>query len=1173
MADSSALPELPTLATVKVRKLEDKVVRDDTWMDRQRKNSQAYDYLCHIGEAKEWIEACVKFELAPIEKLDEELRNGIILAYLAKFFQPTVVKRIFEDKKLQYRHSDNINYFFTAVKNEGLPEVFWFELTDLYDKKNIPKVIYCIHALSHFLAKKGKSPIMKNLVGTLEFTDDVLSKTAQGLEDMAVQMPAFGNLQSDLAKEMKEPEETEEEKNARLAREANLERERLEKEAKDRRDQYLKDNEDQIVLAQSIARQHLQRTKYLKDLEKHKQQTQAAIKIQATVRGYQQKKEYRDRLDGLKANEKLFEKIQARYKGKLQRRKYVETQTYYRSILPQVVKLQAWWRGVHARKRYLALRLNAGGADVSLVRQYIYLLDTRDTELEEEKMLEELRRTVLQKIRENLASEAELNDLDAKVALLVKNRISLEEVGHFKSKDMRAALAKSQQALDKDAGVFTLRGNDKSTRETRKKYEQLFYLLQTEPRYLATLMFTLNKSQGGNSTKFLEQVILSIFGYAQNNREEYLFIKLIESCIKIELSEVSKVDEVVRENPLFIKLVLQYTRGAKEREFLRGLLRPLLEGVLQNNELDLDTDPISIYRSKLREEENRTGEKSSRSHDVTAEVASADPEVKETQFANFAKLQTITNTFLQAIAKSSQKMPFGIRYIAMKMKEDMKKKFNQPEHEKDINLMIGNLLYYRYINPVIVAPEAFDVIESVVSLTQRKNLAEIAKTLHQISVSKQSTINQDGSFTSHVSTYLQNASKQFSNFLREATNVITAEEYFDMDEFLETSKQKKHTIYITPDEICQVHRGLVDNLQQLPNLPNDSLRVVLNELGGVPAAGVAAKGPGSEIALNLSNRFAKTIDDDHTKKLMVETKRMIQIIIQFAHGRSLLDILESPATTEQETAFAQFVEKEETSRSNHELDKDQSPSSGSIMELNLSSPLSPSSGAVYKTSENQPMKFSQLKIKALENMAKLEIEGKASKSNHYQSMLDSIVEDVLTKQRRRDQRKREFASLRKTLGNLEEKSTYLNDSMKSYHDYLDSCMAQLTNKKGKVKKPMFLSTQYFHIQDLKKHGKVPKFGSFKFTGAKLYEKGVLLSVEGHSPKQFALLTLTISSDEAGVFNCQVSFLGAKATEMETLRLEDLLQQQYNKVDIITLFDIAKVNLNLLIFLINKKFYA
>jgi Ras GTPase-activating-like protein IQGAP2/3 len=73
--------------------------------------------------------------------------------------------------------------------------------------------------------------------------------------------------------------------------------------------------------------------------------------------------------------------------------------------------------------------------------------------------------------------------------------------------------------------------------------------------------------------------------------------------------------------------------------------------------------------------------------------------------------------------------------------------------------------------------------------------------------------------------------------------------------------------------------------------------------------------------------------------------------------------------------------------------------------------------------------------------------------------------------------------------------------------------------------------------------------------------------------RFPLINLTISSDETGVFNMEVTLLGASVASKEELRLEDLLARQYNKQDVITLFDTAKVNLNLLIFLINKKFYA
>ena len=156
------------------------------------------------------MEACLKHQISRTEDLDEDLRNGINLAQLARLYQPQCVKKIFEDKsKLQFRHSDNINFFFAAVKAEGLPEVFLFELTDLYEKKNIPKVIYCIHAYSYLLAKKGKAPNIKNLVGKLEFSEEALGNAAKGLGDQDV--PDFGNISKDLDKEMNQ--ESEEDRN------------------------------------------------------------------------------------------------------------------------------------------------------------------------------------------------------------------------------------------------------------------------------------------------------------------------------------------------------------------------------------------------------------------------------------------------------------------------------------------------------------------------------------------------------------------------------------------------------------------------------------------------------------------------------------------------------------------------------------------------------------------------------------------------------------------------------------------------------------------------------------------------------------------------------------------------------------------------------------------------
>lgn len=68
-------------------------------------------------------------------------------------------------------------------------------------------------------------------------------------------------------------------------------------------------------------------------------------------------------------------------------------------------------------------------------------------------------------------------------------------------------------------------------------------------------------------------------------------------------------------------------------------------------------------------------------------------------------------------------MPFGIRYIAMVLRDVTREKFKGQEEE--VTRSLGNLLYYRYLNPAIVSPETFDIAEGTISQTQRKNLSEV----------------------------------------------------------------------------------------------------------------------------------------------------------------------------------------------------------------------------------------------------------------------------------------------------------------------------------------------------------------------------------------------------------------------------------------------------------------
>lgn len=154
------------------------------------------------------------------------------------------------------------------------------------------------------------------------------------------------------------------------------------------------------------------------------------------------------------------------------------------------------------------------------MQAFIHLLDDSDKDFTEELELETIRQRVIKQIRDNTSQEAALNDLDIKIALLVKNRITLDEV--VRSTKKKAAVA-SDDAVHSSALV--LKALDKDSRNKLECYQQMFYLLQTEPRYLTHLIIQTKRAK---LSGFVETMILTLFGYAQNNREEYLLLKLFK---------------------------------------------------------------------------------------------------------------------------------------------------------------------------------------------------------------------------------------------------------------------------------------------------------------------------------------------------------------------------------------------------------------------------------------------------------------------------------------------------------------------------------------------------------------------------------------------------------------------------------------------------------------------
>lgn len=122
--------------------------------------------------------------------------------------------------------------------------------------------------------------------------------------------------------------------------------------------------------------------------------------------------------------------------------------------------------------------------------------------------------------------EQELDMMDVKIGLLVKNRITLQDVlmQHKKLKKYKEDIEQNQTNQIKQLS--------KENHLKMELYQNLFYLLQTNPVYLAKLLYVLPIT---NTSKFIETVVLQLFNYAANSREEYLLLKLFNASLQLEI--------------------------------------------------------------------------------------------------------------------------------------------------------------------------------------------------------------------------------------------------------------------------------------------------------------------------------------------------------------------------------------------------------------------------------------------------------------------------------------------------------------------------------------------------------------------------------------------------------------------------------------------------------------
>uniref|UniRef100_A0A663DU29 IQ motif containing GTPase activating protein 3 n=1 Tax=Aquila chrysaetos chrysaetos TaxID=223781 RepID=A0A663DU29_AQUCH len=828
-----------------------------------------------------------------------------------------------------------------------------------------------------------------------------------------------------------------------------------------------------VVRLQARLRGFLVRREFAAQQHVLREQWPAAIRIQACWRGYKQHRAYLERLRYLQANADAVIKVWKTLPSPFA----PSTEAAGREIR----QLDQDTAGQHVRGwGELGLGENIF-PPLSIVRRFIHLLEQSQQDFWEELEVLRLQEEVVKRIRASRQLESDLDLMDIKIGLLVKNRITLQEVvSHCKklTKKNKEQLSE-MMSIDKQKGLKSL---SKEKRQKLEAYQHLFYLLQTQPVYLARLIFQMPQNK---STKFMESVIFTLYNYASNPREAYLLLQLFKAALQEEIrSKVDHVHDILTGNATVIRMVVSFYRNTRGQNALRQILGGPVQEVLQDKTLSIHTNPVDIYKAWINQTESQSGQKSKLPYEVSPEQALSHPEVQRQLDISICNLLAMTDKFISAITSSVDKIPYGMRYMAKILRTSLAEKFPKASVE-EIDKIVGNLLYYRFMNPAVVAPDGFDIVDISAGMTlhpdHRRSLGSIAKVLQHAAAHK--AFDGENAHLCGVNQYLEDTHNKFRRFISAACCVPEPEERFNVDEYLDMVAVAKPVIYITVGELINTHKLLLEHQDTIAPHHGDPLHELLEDLDDSGAY------------------HPRWQEEDGDGDALLEASHDLLM-----HRRALRDA-QTPAKLKRNRSLA----------------------------------------------ANSQLSMEEKKRKIICNLRCLESLGLVDSAHQYQELINELAKDIRNQRCYRQHRKGELLKLRQTLQGLNAKTLFYEEQIDYYNQYIKTCLDNLAASN-------------------KISGKNKKLQSLHYTAAWLFEKGVLLEIEDLPLSQFRNVIFDIiPCEESGRFQVKAKFMGIDMERFQ-LHYQDLLQLQYEGVAVMKMFDKAKVNVNLLIFLLNKKFF-
>jgi Ras GTPase-activating-like protein IQGAP2/3 len=595
-----------------------------------------------------------------------------------------------------------------------------------------------------------------------------------------------------------------------------------------------------------------------------------------------------------------------------------------------------------------------------------------------------------------------------------------------------------------------------------------------------------------------------------------------QSVLTYQFDNTPDYSSLLRANTPVSRMMTTYTRRGPGQSYLKVVLQDSINSLIELKDLDLEINPLKVYEKMVAEMEIQGTLPDDLPRAVTAEQATENERVQQIIAPRVSMLMEIANNFLTTIITGLDETPYGIRWICKQIRSLSRRKY--PEAlDQTICTLIGGFFFLRFINPAIVTPRSYMLIDATPAENPKRTLTYIAKMLQNLA-NKPSYAKEP--YMAKLQPFVHQNKDRINKFLLDLCEVQDFYETLELDNYVALSK-KDLELSITLNEVYATHSllerhsaELVGSVKSRPQVANtdypqakdDSshLGVILSELGPAPAQ--LPRKENRAINLPLFSKWETPLDD----------------------FTAALDI------TQEEIFFME-------AKSTFVMILRSLPPGSSIMRRPLRLDKIAEAAATTKNDSIMVKKG----IRSMELLSQLQDLGVIDKDEHFGLLRDEVEQELVHLGSMKEKVIEETRKLEEVFRTIRDHNLYLVGQLETYKSYLHNVRSQSEGKTRKQQKHQVLGPYKFTHQQLEKEGVIQKSNVPENRRANIY--------------------FNFTSPLPGTFVISLHYKGRNRGLLELdLKLDDLLEMQKDNQEDLDL-EYVQFNVSKVLVLLNKRF--